>query len=298
MPHGSAPDMQHSAPPIVIGAKALLERYDVLLCDVWGVLHDGVRAYASATGALQHFRKRGGTVVLVTNAPVPAHRVQHMLDARRVPRDAYDAIVSSGEIALAHVEAQGYARAHYVGPAERDAAFFERSAALPATVEEAEAIVCTGLVDDLTDTVETYRPLLTAARARGLPFVCANPDLVVDVGGRLYLCAGALADAYQNMGGEVFWAGKPHRIAYATAQAEARRIRDAETPPARMLVIGDSVRTDLAGARTMGLDALFVAAGIHRDETMSGNLIDADKLARLFPSGTPGAVAATAVLAW
>ncbi|MCC7254133.1 TIGR01459 family HAD-type hydrolase [Hyphomicrobium sp.] len=292
------PSLGPRVPPIVSGAGFLLQRYDVLYCDVWGVVHDGVRAYARAVEALVRFRERGGTVILLTNAPVPIHRVEAMLEARHVRPEAYDGIVSSGEIALAHLAEKSYRRVHFIGPRGRDAAFFERATAEHAPIETAEAVVCTGLVDDVNETVESYRDLLAQAQARALPFVCANPDLVVDVGGRLFLCAGALADAYAHLGGEVFWAGKPHPAAYATAKAEAERIRGGRVTTDRILVIGDAVRTDLAGAEMAGLDALFVAGGIHRREAMTGDAIDPEKLVSLFPPGTPPALAAMAGLAW
>lgn len=285
-------------PPIVTSAEPILARYEVLFCDVWGVVHDGVRAYPHAVDALIRFRERGGTVVLLTNAPVPVHRVEAMLEARHVPEEAYDAIVSSGEIALAHIAEKGYRTGLFIGPRVRDAAFFERSTAAEAPLESAEAILCTGLTDDVNETVETYRDVLTQAYAHGLPFVCANPDLVVDVGGRLFLCAGALADAYAHMGGTVFWAGKPHASAYTTAKAAAERLRKAPVELSRILVIGDAVRTDLTGAERAGVDALFVAGGIHRHETMTDGAIVPDKLAALFVPGTPPALGAMAGLAW
>ena len=285
-------------PPIITSAGALLARYDVLYCDVWGVVHDGVRAYTAAVDALMRFRARGGTVVLLTNAPVPIHRVEAMLEARHVPPDAYDTIVSSGEIALAHIRDKDYRAAHFIGPRSRDAAFFERATARDAPLEAAEAVVCTGLVDDVNETVESYRDLLHRAHALELPFVCANPDLVVDVGGKLFLCAGALADAYVQIGGTVFWAGKPHASAYIAARAAAEKIRHAEVPSEKILVIGDAVRTDLAGAQGAGHDALFIAGGIHRHETMTGDTLDLDKLAKLFPRGTPSALGAMGGLAW
>jgi HAD superfamily hydrolase (TIGR01459 family) len=286
------------APPILTRAGDLLMRYDVLYCDVWGVVHDGVRAYAKATDALIRFRDGGGTVILLTNAPVPVHRVVAMLEARHVSPDAYDGIVSSGEIALAHVAQAGYRRVHYIGPRARDAAFFERSAAEEADLEHADAIVCTGLNDDINETVESYREVLSRAKALGLLFVCANPDLVVDVGGRLFLCAGAIADAYAHIGGQVFWAGKPHAAAYAASKAMAEKIRGSAVRDDRILVIGDAVRTDLTGAKTAGLDALFIAGGIHRGEAMTGAEVDTAKLATLFPFGGPPALAAMAGLAW
>lgn len=285
-------------PPILEHAGNLLTRYDVLFCDVWGVVHDGVHAYPHATDALIRFRERGGTVVLLTNAPVPRHRVEAMLDARRVPPEAYDTIVSSGELALAHIREAGYRAVCFIGPRERDSAFYERMGAADVSLESAEAVVCTGLVDDVHETVESYRDTLERAHARSLPFVCANPDLVVDVGGRLFLCAGALADAYQTLGGHVFWLGKPHASAYTAARAAAEAIRGSATASEKILVIGDAVRTDLTGAERSGLDALFITGGIHRDEAMTNGAIDAGKLAALFPPGTPPALGAMAELSW
>lgn len=285
-------------PPVIAGAGALLQNYDVLFCDVWGVVHDGVRAYAGATDTLIRFRERGGTVILVTNAPVPRPRVEAMLEARHVPPTTYDGIVSSGGIALAHMAERRYGAVHYIGPRERDAAFFEQATARDVTLEAAEAVVCTGLVDDVNETAEDYRGLLEAARERDLPFVCANPDLVVEVGGRLYPCAGALADVYAHLGGEVFWAGKPHASAYEAATSAAQRIRGEGTAPERILVIGDAVRTDISGAARAGLDALFIAGGIHRNDTMTGEAIDTERLARLFRPDAPRAIAAMGHLAW
>jgi HAD superfamily hydrolase (TIGR01459 family) len=237
-------------------------------------------------------------VILVSNAPVPEHRVASMLDYRKVPREAWDAIVSSGAIALSYLEEKRYRQVYYIGPRDRDAAFFERASAEAIGISEAEAVVCTGLNDDANETAEDYRPLLESALARDLPFVCANPDLVVDVGGRLYPCAGALAEPYERMGGSVFWAGKPHPIAFATAQATAERIRGAAVMRDRILAIGDALRTDLAAAENAGVDALFIAAGIHREDAMSGREVSAEKLAALFTAGRPHALAAMPILAW
>jgi HAD superfamily hydrolase (TIGR01459 family) len=185
-----------------------------------------------------------------------------------------------------------------VGPRDRDAAFFEQAKAAPAPIAHSQALVCTGLNDDVNETAEDYRPLLESAFARGLPFICANPDLVVDVGGRLYPCAGAIADLYERMGGPVFWAGKPHPIAYATAHVAAERVRGIAVARERILVIGDALRTDLAAAENAGIDALFIAAGIHRAEAMDGNALSPEKLVRLFAPGKPRALAAMSVLAW
>jgi len=291
-------DRTPKIPPIVANAGPLLVNYDVLFCDVWGVLHDGHRAFEEACDALMRFRDQGGTVVLVSNAPVPKERVARMLDLRAVPREAWDDIVASGEIALRHVAERGYGRVFTIGPQDRDAATFERLKADRVPLHEAEAILCTGLNDDQSETAEDYRALLLDARARDLPFVCANPDLVVDVGGRQYVCAGAIADLYERLDGEVFWAGKPHANAYEAAQAAAEAKRGAAVARDRILAVGDSLRTDLKGAETAGIDAIFVASGIHRDETMGSGDLSADKLAVLFAPPAPPAIAAMRKLAW
>lgn len=284
-------------PAIVESCSALLEAYDVLLCDVWGVVHDGQRAFPEANTALMAFRSRGGTVILVSNAPTPSANVARVLDDKGVVREAWDAIVSSGDLALAHVRARGWNRLHHIGPARRDRAFFEALPLPSAPISEAEAITCTGLVDDRRETAADYRPILEAARVRELPLVCANPDLVVHVGPDLLPCAGALGALYEQIGGEVFWAGKPFPIAYDTALAEAARLRDADVPPARVLAIGDSIRTDLAAAAGAGVDALFIFSGIHRDEAMPGGQVSAEGVARLLIGSQANVVASSAALA-
>jgi HAD superfamily hydrolase (TIGR01459 family) len=290
---------RHSShPPILAHAGEILSRYDVMFCDVWGVLHDGHRAFDAACETLLKFRAKGGTVILVSNAPVPGERVAEMLDARAVPREAYDGIVASGEIALRHIAEKGYRRLYCIGPADRDAATFTRLTAERTGIETADAILCTGLNDDLNETADDYRPVLEIARARVLPFVCANPDLVVDVGGRQYLCAGAIADLYERMDGEVFWAGKPHANAYDAARKAAEALRGQAVPRERIIAIGDSLRTDLKGAEAAGIDALFVATGIHRDETMGTSALDGAKLGLLFAPPAPRPVAVMERLTW
>jgi HAD superfamily hydrolase (TIGR01459 family) len=286
-------------PPILATAGPLLQRYDAVFCDVWGVVHNGRQAYAEAGAALARFRAQGGTVVLVSNAPVPGGGVERVLDRTGVRRDAWDAIVSSGEIALAHIAEQGYRRLHCIGPAKRDSRLFQRLPGPGVSLAEAEAIVCTGLIDDANETVESYRELIEEGIARSLPFVCANPDLVVDVGDKRYLCAGSLAAEYERLGGAVFWAGKPHPAAYGTALLRVAELRGAEPPPSRILAIGDALRTDLASAAGMGVDALFIAAGIHRDDVLMDGEIDPGRLAVLFAlPGAPPAIAAMLELKW
>lgn len=298
VPQANSEQRSHRAPPILDHAGALLSRYDVLFCDVWGVVHNGISAFRGACAALSRFRSEGGTVILVSNAPVPKQRVADMLALRHVPRDAWDDIVSSGDIALDHVTGRGFKKLYCIGPQDRDQALFKALQANSVALEDAEAIICTGLNDDRNETPEDYRPLLERALEHNLPFVCANPDLIVDVGGTILFCAGAIADIYERMNGPVFWAGKPHLSAYETAHHKAEALRDTNVPRRKALVIGDAIRTDLKGAQNFGCDALFVASGIHRHDAMEGERLSPSKLAALFPPGTPSAVAAMTELVW
>jgi len=294
-------DFAHTmTPPILANAAELLGRYDAIFCDVWGVVHDGVNAHAEAGEALARFRAGGGTVILVSNAPIPADGVEKVLAKTRVRRDAWDAIVSSGDIALRHIAEKGYRRLHQVGPGKRDYKLYVR---LPepqqVALAEAEAIICTGLVDDRNETVEHYRGLIEEGVARQLPFVCANPDLVVDVGAVRLLCAGSIAAEYERAGGSVFWAGKPHASAYDTALERAGELRGRVPELSRVLAIGDAVRTDLASAQGLGIDGLLIARGIHDRDLLVGGAIDPDRVAALFaPPGTPPAIAVMDQLRW
>ena len=287
------------SPAILSNAGSLLTRYDAIFCDVWGVLHNGRRAYQAAGEALARFRQQGGTVILVSNAPVPAEGVEQVLANTGVRRQAWDAIVSSGDIALEHIAEQGYRRMHWVGPSARDYKFYVRLPQPQVALEDADAIVCTGLRDDRRETVADYLGLIDGGLRRRLPFVCANPDLVVDVGTQRLPCAGSIAAEYERRGGEVFWAGKPHPAAYATALRRAGDQRGAAPARHRILAIGDALRTDLAAARGLGVDALFIAAGIHREELIVGDAIDPGRLAALLQAEpAASAVAAMTELRW
>ena len=283
--------------PILSGAGPLLQRHDLILSDVWGVVHDGIRAYPAAGAALARFRSGGGTVVLVSNAPLPGTAVAQLLDHKGVPRDAWDAIVSSGDLAIAHIEAAGYRRVHRLGPA-RDAPLFERVPGRQTPIETADALLCSGLLDDGTEKPEQYVGLLRSVHAGGLPFICANPDLAVHVGEDLLPCAGALAILYEEMGGSVYWAGKPYPVAFGTAHRRGELIRGAEVPKARILVIGDALRTDIAGAMSYGVSSLLVAGGLHREAILRSGQVDAGRLEDLLAIGGPRPSAAIAALAW
>ena len=285
-------------PAILTEARELLQRYDVLLCDIWGVVHDGKVAFNAANDALTRFREGGGSVVLVSNAPSPSEAVARVLDEKAVVRSAWDRIVSSGDLALAHIRSKGYRHLHHIGPVRRDRAFFEALPGPSTAIDAADAIACTGLVDDRREKATDYMPILEAARRRKLPFVCANPDLHVHVGADLLECAGAIATLYAGLGGDVIWAGKPHPVADARALDVASDLRGAPIPRRRVLAIGDSVRTDLAAAAGAGVDALFIASGIHRDEIMDGAEIAPARLVELLSGDAPPVVAAAAALRW
>ena len=285
-------------PHIIDCAGSLLERYDVLLCDIWGVVHDGQRVHPDANAALKRFRERGGSVILVSNSPSPSPGVARILDDKGIERTAWDRIVSSGDLALRRIASEGYTRIFGIGPVRRDRLFFE---ALPGTsdrIETADALACTGLVDDRRERPEDYLPALRSAQVRNLPFVCANPDLSVHVGADLLPCAGAIAALYEALGGSVHWAGKPHPIAYETALELAMELRAGQVERSRVLAIGDSIRTDLAAAAAAGIDALFITSGIHRDEVMADGSISGPSLAVALAGLVQRPIASAASLKW
>ena len=270
-----------TTPTILTSAADFLAGYDVLLCDVWGVVHDGRNAYASANDSLPRYRARGGTVVLVSNAPMTGVAIGKLLDDKGVHRGCWDAIVGSGDIALAHMAEQKYAQVYGIGPRPRDDSFFNEVPRLTADLGAADAIACTGLLHERTETAEDYRALLGEALGRRVPFVCVNPDLAVHVGADLLPCAGAIAALYETMGGTVYWCGKPHPSAYAMGLKVAEKIRGGAIDKSRILGIGDAVRTDLKSAATAGVDALFIAQGLHRDDVIVDGKVDAAALSDL-----------------
>ena len=254
--------------------------YDVLLSDVWGVVHNGVAAAPNACDALREFRNRGGTVVLITNAPRPGEFVQKFIDGLKVPRDSYDAIVSSGDVTRALIIERAGERVAHIGPA-RDIPIFEGLGAAVAPIESADYVVCSGLYDDTTEGPDDYDEIIATMLARKLPMICANPDIVVERGEHLVYCAGAIADRYSAKGGDVIYAGKPYRPIYDQAMAAAAKARGRDTAHGRVLAIGDSVRTDLKGAAAFGIDCLFVTAGIHAEELGGRDNPDATALSAM-----------------
>ncbi|NIX78030.1 TIGR01459 family HAD-type hydrolase [Microvirga terricola] len=252
-------------PALVDGLQPLADRYDLVLCDVWGVLHNGVKAYETASEALTRFREGGGRVVLVSNAPRPGAAVGTQLDGFGVPRTAYDAIVTSGDLTRLAIEERVHNLVHHIGPA-RDMPIYAGLDIRFGSIAEAEYVVCSGFENDELETVETYRPRLEAMLERKLWMVCANPDLIVERGNVIVPCAGALGVAYEEMGGDVYYAGKPHAPIYDRAIAVAASLNGRPIAKDRVLAIGDAIRTDIAGAAGFGIDSLLIARGIHAEE--------------------------------
>ncbi len=254
-------------------------RYDALLCDLWGCYHDGLRPFPEAVAALRAYRARGGIVLLLTNAPRPIDGVLRFLARIGAPEDSHDGVLSSGEVCATALRAGTHGRAmHFVGSPERDAMLIEAGGIHPAPVDEADAVLCTGLRDDRTETPEMYREEIADWVARGLPMLCANPDIVVDRGETRLWCAGALAVEMERAGGRVHYFGKPHQAVYAAALARIAEIAGRPVPPARVLAVGDGIATDVAGAARAGIASVFVTGGIAAGELGSG-MPDPDRLA-------------------
>jgi len=252
-------------PPLIPHFSTLVPDYDALLCDVWGVVHNGIAAFPHACDALMRARARGAIVILITNAPRQSEVVARQLEKLHVPVETYDGIVSSGDVTRAVIEARPGQSVCHIGP-ERDRSIFTGVDVRLAPLERADYVVCSGLDNDDVETPQDYRARLETMLARKLFMVCANPDVVVERGDRLVYCAGAIADLYATMGGEVLYAGKPYRPIYDLALAKAQAAAGRKVAVSRVLAIGDSVRTDLKGARTIGVDFLFVTSGIHAEE--------------------------------
>jgi HAD superfamily hydrolase (TIGR01459 family) len=259
----------------------LVDGVEVILSDIWGVVHNGLEAFPEACEALHTYRQRGGTVILITNAPRPADSVQRQLRKLGVADETYDAIVSSGDLTRSFVADHPGKKMFWIGP-DRDSSIHRGLDAVMAPLGQADYIVCTGLFDDETESAEDYRAMLLQAREHKLPLICANPDIVVERGDRLIYCAGAIAELYRELGGEAIFYGKPHRPIYERAMALAAERRGQPTSLDRVLAIGDSVRTDLTGALGFGIDCLFLTRGIHSEEFEGIDQLDPASVKELF----------------
>jgi len=257
-------------------------------------VHNGVDPFASSVAACQKFRDQGGTVLLVTNSPRPRESVGKQLDGIGIPQSAYDRIVSSGDVSRGLIEAWAGQPILHIGP-ERDLPVFQGLRASPgATADDAAVAVCTGLYDDETETPADYAGLLAKLKARDIPMICANPDEKVERGNRIVYCAGAVARAYEALGGKVSFAGKPFQPVYDLALEIGGQLRGGAIAKERVLAIGDGVATDIAGAANFGIRSVFIASGVH---VTDGEAIG-DAAARLFAKATPPPIAVMNAFVW
>ncbi|MBI5323154.1 TIGR01459 family HAD-type hydrolase [Bradyrhizobium sp.] len=261
--------------------RDVVDGVEVVLSDIWGVVHNGLESFPDACAALHSYRRQGGVVILITNAPRPADSVQRQLRKLGVADETYDAIVSSGDLTRRFVADHPGKKLFWVGP-ERDSSIHRGLDPVMSELEDADYIICTGLFDDETESAEDYRPMLSKALARKVPLICANPDIVVERGDRLIYCAGAIAELYRELGGEVVFYGKPHRPIYERAMTLAAERRGEPAELRHVLAIGDSVRTDLTGAHRFGIDCLFVTRGIHAEEFAGIEQLDPASVKELF----------------
>jgi HAD superfamily hydrolase (TIGR01459 family) len=265
---------------LIGGMRTLAPAYDGFILDLWGVVHDGTAPFPGVLDCMERLIGAGKRLVLLSNAPRRSDDVVRRIARIGVPERLYHGVMSSGEEAWQYLHRRGEPFYAALGRrclhlcSERDLEIRE-GLDLVFVDEPAEAdfILNTGPAE-WDDTTEDYAPLLHAARARGVPMVCANPDLVVIHDGRPALCAGARAEQYQAIGGRVRWHGKPYPSVYDSCLgllgiADRRRI----------LAIGDSLRTDIAGAEGAGIDSLLIAGGVHAAEFGSEGMLDLDRIA-------------------
>ncbi|MBL8553829.1 MAG: TIGR01459 family HAD-type hydrolase [Phenylobacterium sp.] len=261
-----------TSPTPISGLRDLAPRYDVLLCDVWGVIHNGRESFPAACEALARFRAEVGPVILISNAPRPHPPIVEQMDSLGVPRTAWTRLITSGD-ATRELLAQRGGRVWKIGP-DRDEVLYDGLGLGDGSPEDADFICVTGPYDDETDEPADYRERFETCVARGLDLICANPDIVVQRGDRLIYCGGALAQLYESLGGRAVMAGKPYPPIYQMAlkAAEAEIARPVDT--ARVLCVGDGLPTDIRGANARGLDILFVANGIHGGEAVGPEGLD------------------------
>jgi len=289
--------MTASPPQPVAGLSHLAPRYDALLCDVWGVIHNGRESFPAACAALARFRANHGPVILISNAPRPCGPVIEQLDGLGVPRDAWTHVVTSGDATRRLLAERAPGPAWAVGP-DRDAPLYEGLGLQFADLPAARFISVTGPFDDENDEPGDYRDRFVAAIERNLDLLCANPDIVVQRGAKLVYCGGALAQLYESLGGRVIMAGKPFAPIYELALAKAAEALGRPLDPARVLCIGDGLPTDVRGANARSLDILFCANGIHGAETVGPEGLKADAVADLLRQEGLTANHAIADLVW
>ena len=248
----------------IVGLGQVADHYEALLGDIWGVIHTGQVPFVDAIEALERFHTERGPIVLISNSPRPSIAIPAQFDEIGVPHTFYDAIATSGDATIDDLARRAPGPAFKLGP-ERDDRLYADLDLNFTELEKAKFITCTGLFDDENETPDDYTDLLGEARELGLPLVCANPDIRVKRGDKMIYCGGALAQSYEDMGGEVIYAGKPHKPIYRLSRAWLKEIAGYEIDKSKVLAIGDNIHTDLLGAQNEGYDCLFVADGVHEN---------------------------------
>jgi len=286
-----------TAPSLAAGLSQLAPSYDVLLCDVWGVIHNGRESYPIACEALAKFRAERGPVVLISNSPRPCGPVIEQLDGLGVPREAWSHIVTSGDATRLLLSERAPGPAWKIGP-DRDDTLYEGLGLDFSDPQTAAFISVTSPYDDENDEPADYRDRFIACIARDLEMICANPDIVVQRGDKLIYCGGALAQLYESLGGRVTMAGKPYAPIYELSLAKAALTLGARLTHPKVLCIGDGLPTDVRGANARGLDVLFVASGIHGAETIGPAGLNAPAVADLMHQAGLSANYAIANLIW
>ncbi len=286
-----------ATPAFVTGLADLASAYRALLCDVWGVVHDGVHVHRAATDALARYRAEGGIVLLITNAPRLKADILTIFSRMGVPPDAYDDILSSGDVTRDILAEKSGTRIFHLGP-ERDLSIYDDLPHVLGGEDDCDLVCCTGFFDDETESPDDYQDRLVAWRARDVPMICANPDIVVERGGRMVWCAGAMAQRYRELGGKTIMIGKPHALVYAAALERIAAIAGEPVALQSVLAIGDAMGTDIRGADGQGIDVLFVTGGIHAAEFGDRDTPDLAKVHERLATASLGARAVMPRLAW
>lgn len=286
-----------AAIPILSSVAGLSEKYQAWLCDIWGVMHNGMRPFASACDACIRFREQGGVIVLLSNSPRPQKAVSDQLAQIGVPETSYDCVVTSGDVTQQILRERSSQSFFHLGP-DRDQAIFDGLNIQPVKLDDADYVLCSGLYDDLSETPADYAEILQDLRSREMPMLCANPDIQVERDDRLIYCAGSIAAEYEKLGGDVLYTGKPHLPIYKRALDRISELKSRTVPKSEILCIGDGLKTDIAGAVAAGMDSVFVASALHIQDSGEDAELDPVEIAELFGAATVLPIAAQNKLKW